>query len=124
MFNAPHVATEVIPRPLSIKVDSSRQFPHHLNLLSQHLIAQGENPDDWQTIHAAEVRLDEQGMEVAFWMRRQGTTSVLRHVVLVAEGRLIAVRTETTAAGSTRTTGAIAKPSTTPTATWRRPTAH
>jgi urocanate hydratase len=72
-------------------VDPRLHYPHHFDHLMRHLFAQGEQPERWRVLDAAETRLDEDGMEVEFVLVQRGTNLVWRRRVLVNAGRLVGV---------------------------------
>jgi hypothetical protein len=56
------------------------------------LFAAGQQPENWRVLDATETRLDEHGMEIDFTLIEHGTDRVWRRRVLVAAGRLVAIK--------------------------------
>ncbi|MFM2091209.1 MAG: hypothetical protein RLZZ127_1698 [Planctomycetota bacterium] len=80
------------PAPAQAPPEAARRFPVHAAFLDAHLVASGEDPGHWRIAAAAESRLDERGMEVAFALvRRIPPPTTLQLRVLVAAGELVAV---------------------------------
>jgi hypothetical protein len=70
---------------LSNAVDPRRLYPAHFDLM-QNLYHSGQQPERWRALDAAEVRLDEDGMEVEFTLVQHGADLVWHGSVLRAAG--------------------------------------
>ena len=73
-------------------IDPRRLYPIHFDHLMRDLLAAGQQPNNWRVLDATETRLDENGMEIDFTLIEQGTARIWRRRVLLAAGRLIAIR--------------------------------
>ena len=73
--------------------DPRKLYPMHLAFLATSLAQAGDDIRAWTIMHAAETRLDEDGMEVELVLLRRGPHPDLRTWwVTVANGRLAELR--------------------------------
>lgn len=89
MVMSPH-STEV---SAAQRDDPRARFPAHIAALSAHLADGGDHLGHWTILHAAETRLDEDGMEVELVLLRRSPASGLRtYHITVCQGRVSAIR--------------------------------
>jgi hypothetical protein len=74
-------------------VDPRKLYPAHFDHLMRNLYHSGQQPERWRVLDAAEVRLDEDGMEVEFTLVQHGTDLVWHRSVLVCAGQLVRIVT-------------------------------
>ncbi len=72
--------------------DPAQRYPVHLAHLDAWLSRRGDDLGRWRLANAEETRLDDDGMEVCFTLkRRSGSQEICHLLVLVAGGDLVAV---------------------------------
>ena len=74
----------------SSAVDPRRLYPAHFDLM-RNLYHSGQQPERWRMLDAAEVRLDEDGMEVEFTLVQHGTDRCGTAASWSAPGQLVRI---------------------------------